>query len=307
MKCSIGVFAYNEEKNIGKLLEAILNQKTNKVEAEEIFVVASGCTDQTVSIAKEFEKKDARVKVLVQEIREGKYSAINLFLRAAKNDILVMESGDTIPEKDTIEKLVNVFEDPKVGIAGTRPIPINDPKTFLGFTTHLLWDLHHQISLKNPKAGEMVAFRKVFYQIPPTAVDEACIEGIIKNRGYKIVYVPEALVYNKGPESISDFLKQRRRIHCGHFYLKKTAGYEVSTMNPWMTFILVLKNIKFNFRSIIFTIGAILLEAWGKALGWWDYKIKRKTHFVWDMAKTTRDLNAKGNPASKIQEKLKHE
>ena len=307
MKCSIGVFAYNEEKNIGKLLEAILNQKTNKVEIEEIFVVASGCTDKTVSIAKEFEKKDARIKVLVQEKREGKYSAINLFLKTAKNEILVMESADTIPEKDTIEKLVNVFEDPKAGMAGTRPLPINDSKTFLGFTTHLLWSLHHQISLKHPKMGEMVAFRRIFDEIPPTAVDEACIEGIIKNRGYKIVYVPEAIVYNKGPESISDFLKQRRRIHCGHFHLKETAGHEVSTMNPWMTFALVFKNIKFNFRSIIFTIGAILLETWGKVLGWWDYKIKRKTHFVWDMAKTTRDLNARDNSASKIQEKLKHE
>ncbi len=32
IKCSIGIFAYNEEKNIGKLLEVILNQELNRVE-----------------------------------------------------------------------------------------------------------------------------------------------------------------------------------------------------------------------------------------------------------------------------------
>ena len=48
LRCSVGVTAYNEEANIGRLLEALLTQHTRDVEIVEIIVVASACTDNTV-------------------------------------------------------------------------------------------------------------------------------------------------------------------------------------------------------------------------------------------------------------------
>ena len=47
---SVGVMAYNEEANIGRTLEAILNQTHAKTALTEIIVVASGCTDNTVAV-----------------------------------------------------------------------------------------------------------------------------------------------------------------------------------------------------------------------------------------------------------------
>ncbi len=291
MKCSVGIFAYNEEENIGKLLEAMLNQKLNEVEIEEIFVFCEGSTDNTPSIAKEWAKNDKKIKVITGEERKGKFFAINSFLKLAKNEILVMESGDTLPEKTAIENLVKPLQDPKIGMTGARPIPIDNPKSFLGFTTYLLWDLHHQLSLKYPKMGEMVAFRKVFNEVLPTAVDEAYIEGVIKSKGLKVVYVPEAIVYNKGPETISDFLKQRRRIFWGHLHLKEQIGYEVSSLTPSKTlFLLFFQNVKRDFKNIPLSIGTAFLEALGRFLGWWDYKIKKRNHIVWDIAKSTKKL-----------------
>ena len=43
--CSIGICVYNEEKNIGQLLESILRQKLKKVQIDEILLIASGSTD----------------------------------------------------------------------------------------------------------------------------------------------------------------------------------------------------------------------------------------------------------------------
>ncbi len=291
MKCSLGIFAHNEEKNIGKLLQAILNQKLIEVSIDEIIVVASGCTDRTVPIAQEFAKKYSKIKVLIQEKREGKVSAVNLFLRAAKNDILVMSGGDVIPEKETIEKLVLAFEDSKVGMAGAHPAPLNSPKTFMGFAVNLLWGLHHQISLRNPKMGEVVAFRNVLKNIPEdTAVDEASIETLLKNKGYKLHYCPRAIVYNKGPENIKDFLKQRRRVYFGHLVLKKKEGYQVSTLNNFLAISLVFKSAPLNFQFFIFTPFVILLEALARFLGWWDYRFKRKNHVVWEIAESTKEV-----------------
>ncbi|OGI27072.1 MAG: hypothetical protein A2359_01665 [Candidatus Moranbacteria bacterium RIFOXYB1_FULL_43_19] len=290
LKCSVGVMAHNEEKNIARLLEALLGQELLGVEISEIIVVASGCTDRTKKIACEVAEKNPKIKVLVQEKREGKASAVNLWLKKAAADIMVMESADTIPEKDTIEKIVIPFENPEIGMAGARPVPTNDPKTFMGFATHLLWNLHHHISLKNPKMGELVAFRKVISEIPvDTAVDEAEIEAAVKKNGYGIKYVPDAVVQNRGPENISDFLKQRRRIQAGHLALKKK-GHSVSTSNGGKIFLLLLRNMDWDLRSLVFTPLVVLLEAWGRFLGWYDWRIKRKKHHIWEIAKSTKKL-----------------
>lgn len=291
IKCSWGIFAHNEEKNIAKLLEAALEQELKEVAIGEILVVASGCTDRTVVLAKEFEQKDQRIKVLVQEKREGKYSAINLFLKQARSDILVIESADTLPQKNTIEQLIGVFKDPQVGMAGVRPMPVDSPKTFLGFSTYLLWELHHQIALKSPKMGEMVAFRRVLEKLEATAVDEAFIEGVVKVGGYRVVYAPEAIVYNKGPETIRDFLRQRRRIFAGHLALKKQAGYRVATLSPAKETLGFILRHDFTVKQMLFVLGTIALEIWGRFLGWWDFKIKKTNHVIWEMATTTRDLN----------------
>ncbi len=141
---SVGVIAYNEEENIGRLLDALLSQKTIQINIIEIIVVSSACTDNTDNIVREYEKKDNKIKLIAQEKREGKSSAINLYVKAAKGEICILESADTVPETDTLENLCLPFiEDTKVGMTGSHPIPLNDENTFMGFIVHLLWRLHH--------------------------------------------------------------------------------------------------------------------------------------------------------------------
>ncbi len=83
IRCSVGITAYNEETNIGHLLAALLDQHLHSVEIAEIIIVASACTDRTVPIVREYMAVDERVRLIEQERREGKTSAINLFLAAA--------------------------------------------------------------------------------------------------------------------------------------------------------------------------------------------------------------------------------
>jgi glycosyltransferase involved in cell wall biosynthesis len=40
--CSMGIMAYNEEANIGRMLEALVSQRTARVTLTEIVVIASG-------------------------------------------------------------------------------------------------------------------------------------------------------------------------------------------------------------------------------------------------------------------------
>lgn len=288
LTCSIGIMAYNEAANIGRLLEALLDQQTSTCVIEEVIVLASGCTDTTEAIVRRFSALDPKIKLLVQPRREGKASAVNLFMRHAQSDILVLVGADTIPLPTSIQRLLDPFVDPTVGMTGGHPIPINDPHTFMGFGVNLLWDLHHQIALQTPKLGELTAFRRVFYRIPyDSAVDEASMEPLICGQGYQLRYVPEAIVRNRGAETVSDFLKQRRRIYAGHLNMRHGQGYAVSTMSGFRILTALLRSWRSDWRYFLWTPAVIGLEIYGRFLGWMDFYNKRD-HTIWDVAVTTK-------------------
>lgn len=292
LPCAVGIMAHNEEANIGQLLQNLLDQELHSAELRSLFVVASGCTDNTEDIVRQFARRDARVRLLVQDKREGKASAINLFLGQAQEEVLVLSSADLLLEPDTLEKLVAPFRDPEIGITACRPVPVNDPNDFMGFAAHLLWDLHHEMNLHGFKAGEMVAFRKTFKRIPQhTAVDEASIEPLIRGQGYQVRYVSQAIVYNKGPDTAADFLRQRRRIYAGHLELEKGLGYSVSTMGGLNILSILLKNLDWHPKAFIWTWGVVGMEVYGRFLGWRDFK-RERDHTIWEIASTTKELKA---------------
>jgi biofilm PGA synthesis N-glycosyltransferase PgaC len=289
--CCVALMAYNEEGNIGRLLEALCAQRLRRVTIDEIVIVASGCTDRTEEIVRRFCARDARVKLLTQCRREGKASAVNYLLCHTSSEVIVLQSADTLPEQDTIENLVTPFSDPQVGMTGGRPVPTNDPRTFMGYVSHLLWRLHHRISLHRPKMGEIIAFRNVFCQIPcDSAVDEASIEPLILGQGLELRYVPEAIVYNRGPETVADFFKQRRRIYAGHLYVEDTVGYRVSTMNGLRIALAFLQEMQWDWRYFLWGAAAIALEVCARLRGMYDYWFWKRKPFIWAVAETTKEL-----------------
>jgi len=291
IQCSVGITAHNEEANISKIIEAMLNQRLHQVEIVEIIIVASGCTDRTVDIIETYLPHEPRLKLFIQEKREGKTSAINIFLRHATADICVLESGDTIPHEDAIENMVRMFHDPAVGMTGAHKVPVNTPEHIIGFLSHLRLKMEHQLCLEIPRLGELIAFRKVVDQIPPdVAMDEAFVEALVIRRGLQVRYAPDAVVFNMGPETISDFIKQRRRNHAGHLHLKEKYGYEVSSMGLPRLAKLALEEIWGAVR-LIWILGVLaFVEGYSRMLGWWDYKIHKRTHVVWDIAWTTKEV-----------------
>ncbi len=294
LKCSIGVFAYNEEKNIAKVLEALLNQKCESVDIDEIIVVSSASTDQTDAIVKAMADKNNLIQLIQESQRNGKSSAINQFLKIAKSDILVIESADTIPEYDTVEKLVLPFKNPKIGMTGGRPVPENSKDTLIGFAVNLLWSLHHEMAMNSPKLGEMVAFRKIFDQIPnQSAVDEASIEALVKKGNLDLLYIANAIIHNKGPENLSDFIKQRRRIAAGHLWLQDHQDYHVVSQNKFILLTLLIKACLKQPKNIFKILVVAKLEIFCRILGTYDYKIKKKNPFKWNTIDSSKSLTYK--------------
>lgn len=293
IECSVGIMAYNEEPNIERTVRAVLEQRGPSMSIKEIIVVASGCTDRTVPIVADLALAQPRVRLCVQEQREGKASAINLFLKQASSEVVILIGADIIPETGAFEKLCAPFHDPLIGMVGGRPVPVNDPSTFMGHTVHLLWRLHDRVARVTPKLGEVIAFRNVISGIPTnSAVDEISIQALISQLGYQLLYKPDSVVYNKGPVNLKDYLKQRRRIYAGHLKVLKQQQYEASTMkvSPILRQLIACREFTMSsFQQTLWTLGAVMLEAYARLLGHYDYWRKRD-HFIWQRVDSTKNL-----------------
>ncbi|MBW6514788.1 MAG: glycosyltransferase [Candidatus Syntrophosphaera sp.] len=291
--CSLGVFAYNEAGNIVPLLESLCGQKLRRARIAEIIVVSSASTDGTDELVREFAVGHPEVRLIAQPRREGKSSAINIFLREAASDLLVVISGDVIPARDTIEKLVSAFADPRIGATGGRPVPVNSDSTFIGYAVNLLWRLHHRMALISPKLGEMIAFRKLMDEIPEeSAVDEASIEAIVRAAGFKLRYVPDALISNRGPQNLKDFIKQRRRIQNGHLWLQRRQGYKVVSQNGGTLLWILLAELREFPKTAAKILAVMVLELCCRLLGSYDFHVRGKNPFAWDIAHSAKNLKS---------------
>jgi poly-beta-1,6-N-acetyl-D-glucosamine synthase len=103
--------------------------------------------------------------------------------------------------------------------------------------------------------------------------------------------VSEAIVYNKGPETVEDFLRQRRRIYAGHLEVQERLGYSVSTMSGLKIAGLLLKNLDWRPRQFFWTWRVVALEIYGRFLGRRDF-LARRNHTIWEIATTTKELES---------------
>lgn len=101
MKVSVVIPAYNEEKYIGTLLKNLLKQT---IAPDEVIVVDNNSTDKTVEIAKKYKTK------IVHERRQGITYSRNTGFDSAKYDLIIRLDADTIPPRDYIERVKNIFQ-----------------------------------------------------------------------------------------------------------------------------------------------------------------------------------------------------
>ena len=133
-------------------------------------------------------------------------------------------------------------------------------------------------------------------------MDEAFVEAFIIRRGMQVRYAPEAVVYNMGPETVADFVRQRRRNYAGHLYLKEKYGYKVSSLQNTRVVRLALEQVWGAIRLLATLAFLAMLEICSRILGAWDYYVRKKKHVVWDMAWTTKDPGQEPPPQGDYRE-----
>jgi poly-beta-1,6-N-acetyl-D-glucosamine synthase len=303
-KISIGICAYNEQQNIGYLLNNLLTEQ-NLREDSEILIVCSGCTDSTPQIVKRFAEKDKRIRLIIEEERVGKSSAINKILENHKGEYVFLIPADVIPAKETLSFMVKkISEDSSIGVLGGSPVPTNTEDGFSGYMSHLMWRIHNRtlkylddLNLGNHASGEFMVLRHgVVEKIPIDVVnDDAYIAVEASMNGNKVKYCNEAKVYIKAPTNIPDYIRQRRRVVYGHFRVKQyTNDYPKTVENmmlkdPAKSLNVLKEEIKERPRDTIKLSVVIFIEALVNTLAIFDLALK-KNHTAWTVSKSTKKI-----------------
>ncbi len=298
MNVTVGICAYNEGHNIGPLLGNVLYEQ-ELTSNSEVLVVCSGCTDNTVEIVNEYAKRDPRVKVLIEEERNGKASAVNQVIENAKGEGIVFVQADTMPHKGCFSKLIAKIQDSSIGLVCAQPQPINNSKTLTNKMVHILWNLHDQVfkQLDNEgkarHASELFCVRKdITEKIPKGTVnDDAYIALSAKKKGWRIKYEAESLVSICGPETIGDYIKQRRRVIYGHHQIKKLTGETAQYFAPRLLIsrknkAVVSSLLKYGIPSLL---AFLAIELTLNLLGAFDQR-DAKSFTVWSTATSTKKM-----------------
>jgi cellulose synthase/poly-beta-1,6-N-acetylglucosamine synthase-like glycosyltransferase/peptidoglycan/xylan/chitin deacetylase (PgdA/CDA1 family) len=211
---SVVIPAHNEERVIAKTLDALLALRDAPM---EVIVVDDGSTDATGDIAAAF-----GVTVLRQP-RGGKATALNLGLRRATGDVVVVLDADTVVAPGFLRAMLPHFADPAVGaVAGN--VKVGNRRKLLGhlqaieYIVSLNLDRRAQASLDvvTVVPGAAGAFRRralidVGGYPTDTLVEDMDLTVTLLRAGWRIPYEPRAHARTEAPERAGDVLRQRRR------------------------------------------------------------------------------------------------
>jgi cellulose synthase/poly-beta-1,6-N-acetylglucosamine synthase-like glycosyltransferase len=262
----IGVMAHNEAGNLGHLLSRLLDEPGD----HRICVVSSGSTDGTDRIAMSWAEQQPRIRVILEPTRRGKARAINRFFGnlAASTERVVLVSGDVLPERGALQRLLAPLDEDHVQMTGAHPCPDNPRDTWVNRIVHFQWALLDQVARDKPKLGEMVAFRTPINPIDPeSVVDEAALEAQLTQNSTSLVYVSDARVTNRGPGTWRDLLAQRERIWIGHRRLFKRTGYRVATHTIRGLVVPAIRYLARNPSEILVALTAALVELLARSRG----------------------------------------
>ncbi len=126
MKVSIVIPAYNEEKWIGKTLEAVSKQDYPDY---EVIVVDNASADKTSEVVQGYMQKDSHIK-LVKEPKKGILNAREAGRLAATGEIIVQLDADCLPKPNWITTAIPYFKSDKV-VAVTGPYYFYDGPLWL--------------------------------------------------------------------------------------------------------------------------------------------------------------------------------
>lgn len=218
--CTLVVAAYNEESFIGQKIENCL--KLNYPEGKlKLVFITDGSNDKTPEIISRY----PQIQLLHQAARGGKIAAVHRAMTFIDTETVVFTDANTFLNPDAIIKICRHYADNTVGaVAGEKRVQIEATADASSAGEGFYWKYESTLKKWDSElysvvgaAGELFSVRRALYQDvePDTVLDDFMISMLIAEKGYRIVYEPEAYAMETASENVSEELKRKIRIAAG--------------------------------------------------------------------------------------------
>jgi cellulose synthase/poly-beta-1,6-N-acetylglucosamine synthase-like glycosyltransferase len=222
---TIIVPTHNEEKNISRAIESIINQEYKG--RIELLVMDDGSTDNTKKIVNSY----PGVKYFQSSPKgrpQGKTKTINKGVKIAKHGIIGILDADSYLSRDALKKMIGEFENLKTG-AVVPLVKVHEPRNFLERMQVIEYTLSMCLRKLVSNTGGLFlthgvgtlfrkkALKEINYFEEDTLTEDLNVGLKLIKAGYQIKSTFKAIGYTVVPKTTKHVIKQRLRWNGGLF------------------------------------------------------------------------------------------
>ncbi len=226
-RVTVGVPAYNEERNIVNFLQSLEGQCPLISEV----IVSDDSSDRTSALVRDFARRSSLdITIFHHETRRGAAAAWNEILHKATGDVVVLYDADTIPHPSCTWQLAsNIFENTALCASNSRPVQAagiaGRASVFISNWLRSVRQsgLSQYTVMGRALAVDAAAASKI--QIPSdTIAIDLYLQCRILEMGLGVAYNDDAVVYFKPAGSMQDLASQVVRAVNGHSQIKDSVS-----------------------------------------------------------------------------------
>lgn len=218
---SILIAAHNEVAVISDRLQNIGSTDYPR-DRIEIIVASDGSDDGTSDVVAERAAQDPSIRLLKLP-RAGKPAALNAAAAVARGELLVFTDANSQFAADALRVLVRAFADRSVGCVAGDQVYTHDGD---GTGERGYWALDRWLKKAESTAGSAVSAtgaiyairRHLYADIPDGVTDDFAISTGVVLRGYRLIFAPGAVAYERVVAGHAEQYARRVRIATGGFH-----------------------------------------------------------------------------------------
>lgn len=216
-KVTFLITAYNEEKNIAAKIEQTLSLDYPG-DRLELIIASDGSSDRTDDIVRGF--ADRGVRLIRVEGRVGKTATQNVAVQQATGEIIIFSDATTRYERSAIRNIVRNYADPTVGAVSGRYEYFNPTGASIGTGSILFWKYENLIKRLQTNIKTITGCcgciysvrRSAFVPLPADIISDLVEPLKVVERGYRIVFEPEAVAFEETTERSNEEFWMRVRV-----------------------------------------------------------------------------------------------
>ena len=218
------VAAYNEEDWIEEKIQNCLelDYPTDKL---KLFFVTDGSNDDTPQKIKAYPSENHHLELFHQPERRGKIAAVERVMPLVTTPIVVYTDANTLVNSEGIKNIIRHYQNPKVGaVAGEKRIKQKQKDQASSAGEGFYWKYESTLKRWDSElysvvgaAGELFSIRtSLFESVPPdTIIEDFFMTLRIAQKGYRVIYEPDAYAIETSSASVKEELKRKIRIAAG--------------------------------------------------------------------------------------------